>query len=85
MVLEQAETPSIEAMLIFTKLRWAGHVSRMEDHRLPKSILYGELSSGHRDRGAPNKRYKDTTKKSLSACNLDHKEWLTLAEDRNSW
>ena len=50
-----------------------------------RSSCIFELSSGHRDRGAPKKRYKDTLKKSLSACNLDHKEWSTLTEDRNSW
>ena len=59
-VLEQAEVLSIEAMLMKSQLRWAGHVSRMEDHRLPKIVLYGELSTGHRDRGAPKKRYKDS-------------------------
>ena len=45
-------------------------------HRLPKIILYGELSSGLRNRGAPKKRYKDTLKKSLGACNISHLEWL---------
>ena len=52
-VLQQAGITSVEAMLMKTQLRWAGHVSRMEDHRLPKIVLYGELSTGHRDRGAP--------------------------------
>ncbi|KAL0156964.1 hypothetical protein M9458_048210 [Cirrhinus mrigala] len=66
-------TVSIEALLLRTQLRWAGHVSRMEDHRLPKIILYGELATGHRDRGAPKKRYKDCLKKSLNACHTDHR------------
>ena len=72
-------------MLLKYHLRWAGHVSRMEDHRLPKIALYGELSSGHRDRGAPKKRYKDYLKKSLTACHVDHKCWADLAADREAW
>ena len=84
-VLQQAGITSVEAMLMKTQLRWAGHVSRMEDHRLPKIVLYGELSTGHRDRGAPKKRYKDSLKKSLSTCHIDHRQWSALAADRGAW
>ena len=84
-VLEQANITSIEAMLLKSQLRWAGHVFRMEDHRLPKITLYGELSTGHRDIGGPKKRYKDSLKKSLGACHIDHRQWSTLAADREDW
>ena len=67
------------------QLRWAGHVSRMEDHRLPKIVMFGELSSGHRERGAPKKRFKDSLKKSLTACSIDHRQWSDLAADRVAW
>ena len=72
-------------MLLKTQLRWAGHVSRMDVHRLPKIVLYGELSTGHRDRGAPKKRFKDLLKKSLSDCHSDHRQWSVLAADREAW
>ena len=64
---------------------WAGHVSRMEDHRLPKKTLYGELSSGHRDRRAPKKRYKDSLKKSVGVCHIDCSRWSAVAADRAAW
>ena len=40
-VLEMTKVISIEAMLLKTQLRWAGYVSRIEDYRLPKIVLYG--------------------------------------------
>ena len=84
-VLEQAGVPCIETMLIQHQLRWAGHVSRMEDHRLPKMVLFGELSSGHRQRGAPKKRYKDHLKRTLISCGIDHLKWTELASERDTW
>ena len=74
-VLERADITSIEAMLLKIQLRWAGHVSRMDDHRLPKIILYGELSSGLRNRGAPKKRYKDNLKK-VPRCVQHQPSWV---------
>ena len=59
-------------MLLKTQLRWAGHVSRMENHHLPKIVLYGELFTGHRDKGAPRKRYRDTLKRFLATCDIDY-------------
>ena len=84
-VLKQAGITSVEATLMKIQLRWVGHVSRMEDHRLPKIVLYGELSSGHRDRGAPRKRFKDSLKKTLTTCGIDHRQLESLVADRASW
>ena len=84
-VLEQAEITSIEAILLKSQLRWAGHVYKMDDHRLPKIALYGELSTDHGNRRAPKKRYKDSLKKSLGACHIDPLQWSTLAADRVTW
>ena len=71
-VLEQLEIISIEAMLMKSQLRWAEHVSRMGDYRLPKMVLYGELSTGHSDRQAQKKCYKESLKKLLNTCHIDH-------------
>ena len=62
-ILEWADITSIESMLLKIQLRWAGHVYRIEDHRLPRIILYGELASGLRNRRAPKKCCKDTLTK----------------------
>ena len=47
-------------------------------HRLPKIALYGELSTGYCDRGVPKKRFKDSLKKTLGTCHIDHQQWSTL-------
>ena len=39
---------SIEATLTASELRWTGHIIRMNDSRLPKSVFYGELTEGKR-------------------------------------
>lgn len=46
---------SVEVTLSRIWLRWTGRVSRMEDVRLPKIIMYGELVSGHRIQGGQRK------------------------------
>ena len=44
--MERTKCPSLEYLLKRNQLRWIGHVVRMPDSRLPKQLLYGELSSG---------------------------------------
>ncbi|KAJ7417985.1 hypothetical protein WISP_61687 [Willisornis vidua] len=75
----------IEAMLMRTQLLWAGHVSRMEDHRLLKIVLYGELATGCCKRGAPKRRCKDSLKQHLSLGHIDCHQWSTLASNWDSW
>jgi transcription termination factor 2 len=44
----------------------------MEDTRLPKAVLFGELNLGSRSVGAPKKRYKDQLKKQLGLAGIQH-------------
>ena len=44
-------------------------------------LLCGQLKEGHRDRGRPSKRYKDT----LKSCNIDVNSWEATACDRALW
>ena len=84
-VLQRAESVSIHAVLLRCQLRWAGHVCRMEDSRLPKRLLYGELTTGSRSRGRPLKRFKDTLKQSLALCKIPASSWEEAAQDRSNW
>ena len=66
-------------------MRWIGHVHHMEDGRLPKDILYGELAIGKRSRGRPQLRYKDVCKRDMRALEIDSESWEDIAADRSSW
>ena len=80
-VLEKAELPSTESILLKQQLPWAGHVARMEDSRMPKAVLFRELKAGKRNRGAPKKRYKDQLKKQLSLAKIPPSSWQDDASD----
>ena len=42
--------------------RWAGHVAKMDETRILRMLLFGELEQGTRHVGRPLKRYKDQLK-----------------------
>ena len=44
-VLGKVKITNIEDVLLKSMLPWAGHISRMRNHHLPKIILWGELSN----------------------------------------
>ena len=58
-------------MMRKAQIRWAGHVSRMADSRIPKRLFYGQLKNGQKKIGAPRKRYKDYFKSNLKDFNID--------------
>ena len=70
-------------MLIKAQTRWAGHMVRMKDHRLPKKLLYEELQTGSRKAGGQKKCFKDTLKTSLTHFKIDTNSWENLAQDRS--
>ena len=82
-ILEQSGVSSIFTMLRKTQLRWAGHVIRMQDERLPKRILYGELLTGARSHGG--QKFKETLKASVKDFGIDHNSWETTAQKHAAW
>jgi hypothetical protein len=84
-ILAQADMTSVHTMLCRSQLRWAGHVVRMQDERMPKKLFYCELLHGKRSLGGQKKRYIDTLKASLKNCAINLDSWESLAIDRSSW
>ena len=54
----------------------------MEDGRIPKDLLYGELAAGKRAQGRLQLRFKDVCKKDLRAMEVDMESWESLAQNR---
>ena len=84
-VLSRVSLPSMFTLLRRRRLRWTGHVCRMQDGRIPKDLLYGELSQGKRAIGRPKLRYSDVLKRDMRAIDMDTESWETLANDRTKW
>ena len=75
----------LEALVIMRQLRWAGHVRRMPENRLPRQTYYGELAEGVRSVGGQRKRHKDMLARHLRKCNINVTEFERLADDRSEW
>ena len=84
-ILERTGLPSMEDLLIRKNLRWTGHLMRMSSDRLPKQVLYSQLSSGHRKRGRPRLRFKDTIKRNLKMRDIKIDSWTSLSQQRDKW
>ena len=84
-VLDRANSTSIESTIIKAQLRWVGHTIRMEEDRMPRRLLYSELTFGRRNQGRPKKRYKDTVKANLQWCDVKPKELEETASNRPLW
>ena len=84
-ILERTGLPSMEHLLIRKNLRWTGHLMRMSSDRLPKQVLYSQMSSGHRKRGRPRLRFKDTIKRNLKMRDIQIDSWTSLSQQRDKW
>ena len=87
-VLKRVSLPtieSIESILLQVQLRWAVHVTRMEDIHGPKAVFFSELQEEKRDVGAPRKCYKDLMKRQPAQAGIKHQLWQQKPSDRDSW
>ena len=66
------------------RLRWAGHVARMEESRNAYRVSVGRLE-GKRPLGKLRRRWKDNIKMDLKEVGYDARKWMGHAQDRDQW
>ena len=72
-------------MLLSRQVTWTGHVVRINEDRLPKAVLYGELWQAKRNVGRPHLLYMDYTKRHLHAADINKRHWEEMVHDRCAW
>ena len=77
-------SPNMIRSLESRRLRWAGHVARMEQSRNAYRVLVGKPER-KKPLGRPRRRWEDNIKMDLREVGFDYGEWIDLAEDRDQW
>ena len=67
------------------RLRWAGHVCRMQDSRLPKKVLFGELVEGRARPGRLKKTWLGCLREDLERTGIVYDQWTQKAKDLSLW
>jgi hypothetical protein len=71
-------------MIKSRRMRWAGHLARMESMRNACRILVGK-PEGKRPLGRQSRRWVDNIKMDLTDIGWDGMDWIKLAQDRKQW
>ena len=66
------------------RLRWVGHVARMEECRSAFKILTGK-PTGKRPLRRPRRRWEDNIRMDLEEINISARNWGDSAQDRDYW
>ena len=75
-------SPNIVRVIKSRRLRWAGHVARMEEDRRAFKILTGK-PTGKRPLGRPRGRWEDNIKMDLEEIGINAGNWVGSAQDRD--
>ena len=82
-ILKMCNTSFASDIVRYRRLRWLGHVARMDNDRLPKIMMFSTLEGAGR-RGRPVKCWNDYVRKDLDNLGLSL-TWWRRCQDRPSW
>ena len=77
-------SPNIVQVVKSRRMRWAGHVVRMEEGRGVHRVLVGK-PEGKRPLGRPRRRWEDNIRMDLQEVGGSCGDWMELAQDRDRW
>ena len=73
----------IVGKIVKSRIKWAGHMVRMNDDKLPKRAET-KRQEGSRKRGRPQLRWEDCVKRDLRKAKEEEK-WREKANNRDRW
>ena len=77
-------SPNIVRVIKFRRLRWNGHVARMEEGRSAFKILTGR-PTGKRPLGRPRRRWEDNIRTDFEEIGISAGNWVDSTQDRDYW
>ena len=77
-------SPNIVRVIKSRRMRWAGHVVRMEEGRGVHKVLVGK-PEGKRPLERPRRRWEDNIKMNVLQEGCGIVDWIELAQDRDRW
>ena len=77
-------SPNIVRVIKSRRMKWAGHMARMEEGRGVHKVLVG-ITEGKRPLRRPRRRWEDNIKMDLQEVGRNCGDWMELAQDRDRW
>ena len=77
-------SPNIVRVIKSRRMRWVGHVARMDEERGVHKVLMGK-PDGKRPLGRPRRSWEDNIKMDLQEVGRGCGDWMELAHDRDRW
>jgi hypothetical protein len=77
-------SPNIMRLIKWRRMRWAGHVARMDRERVLYRVLVGKRE-GTRPLRRPRRRWAYNIRMDLQEVGCGYMDWIGLAQDIDRW